>query len=607
MIAGTLKTSIAVALIVTSLWTALYQLGWLIAFVFALALALDLRPQWFVPVEDADAPAATRPVLNLSNSWLPPGLTRRGIAIGAAICAPVLLHLFLTRHEEFPFGGDEGYQFSATRAYALFLRQTLPIALAWAIVVFVALRCVAGRFALTLFIAGLYAASFLFPPNHVIARYPASFYFLAAPLNVLSTAASWRSPFQANHLVNALSVPVWLFILRPAFLRRWPDWTILPLGVLLFYQPSVVYYFAGGLLEPWALIFLLLAFEAALVLPQESAWIAVVLAGWSAIAKEPGIIALPFVWLLAMKRANAATRLRQIALGAAAVTPFLIYYVVRRHVDDRPVALVFGREILNPQRVATWIHRTHDQFGTSGAMLLALVAAYALVGLWMLRREPRVWRFHAAAIAAAAALLGFFFVDQISSEYVAYSRFMLYPLFLLGLLILPLGIRLAATAGAVAAVILALQVVPLGRALALDRRPPYARNSREWVRVPIFYPIRNLLERVAAAKDGPEIHSVRLLTPGVDMISAPVAYPDLNRRFAFRQDTVDHGCNCAPAEAVFYGVEYRGGMALGVPADQSIPGITDMCLKQMHVTCGTVLEAFHDTGDLVGAAGIPRR
>jgi hypothetical protein len=255
----------------------------------------------------------------------------------------------------------------------------------------------------------------------------------------------------------------------------------------------------------------------------------------------------------------------------------------------------------------------HVQFGSTATILLALVSAYALAGLWMWRQQPRTWRFHASLIAAAVALIVFFFIDDISSQYIAYSRFMLYPLFLTGLLLVPLAARLAARAmvtfGIVVAVMLALQLAPLGRALALDRRPPYARNSAEWVRIPTFYPIRALLEQVARTPNAGAVRSVRLAAPGVDMISAPVAYPDLNRRFAMRQAAMDSNgptCRCAPGEAVFYGIEYRTGMALEAPADGSIPATTKMCLQEMHVTCARVLQAFHDTGDLVGAVGVPR-
>ena len=48
-------------------------------------------------------------------------------------------------------------------------------------------------------------------------------------------------------------------------------------------------------------------------------------------------------------------------------------------------------------------------------------------------------------------------------------------------------------------------------------------------------------------------------------------------------------------------------LALETPDDPSIPTAAAMCVHQMHVSCGEVLEAFHDTGDMVGAVGIPRR
>ena len=84
-------------------------------------------------------------------------------------------------------------------------------------------RRVGRGHATALFFAGLLGLSFIFPPHFVFARYPATFYLLAAPLNVAADVLQWRSPVLANHITNALSVPVWLFLLRPIFVRRWPD------------------------------------------------------------------------------------------------------------------------------------------------------------------------------------------------------------------------------------------------------------------------------------------------------------------------------------------------------------------------------------------------
>lgn len=610
-----LKAYLALTLVLTSLWTQLGQIGWMVCPLFGLTLLLDLRPQWFLPVEADRASGAALPFDDLARRWLPAGLTWRAVAIGGGICLPVFVHLFLTRHEEFPFASDEGYVLSATRAYALLLRQALPIAAGLAVLVFVVFRKLTARASLTVFVAGLYAASYWFPPHEFVGRYPATFYFLATPLNVLSTAARWRSPFQANHIVNALSVPVWLFLLRPALVRRWPDWTILPLGVFLFYQKEVVYYFAGGLLEPWALIFLLLAFEALMVLPADGAWIACLLAGWSFMIKEPGVLLFPAVWLLSMRwRVTAEVRLRQFALGAAALAPFLIYYVVRYRVARRPVGLDFGPDILNLDSLGLWWHRVAAEFGASGIVALAALIAYAAVGLWTLRDDWRAWRVHAALSAATLGLLAYFFVfvDAVSEHYIGYSRFMLYPLFLAALLTVPWALRLANGVPAAIAgiVILALQIVPLGRALALDLRPDYARNSVEWIRIPIFYPVRTLLEQMERRPGAEAVQAIRVVTPGVDPIVAAVVYPDFRRRFSIRPEswtTVSGSCECSAGLAAFVGFQFRTGMALDEPDDGSMRTVTTMCVQQLHSTCSEVLEARHDTGDLVGVLGIPRR
>jgi hypothetical protein len=150
--------------------------------------------------------------------------------------------------------------------------------------------------------------------------------------------------------------------------------------------------------------------------------------------------------------------------------------------------------------------------------------------------------------------------------------------------------------------------VPLARALSLDLQPVYARNSFEWRRMPIYYPVRELVEQMAAHPTAGAIRSIRLMASGADLIVAPVAYPDLNRRFALHPQPLGAASDCtcrARDEAVLVGIEYRARFALEDIEGPATGADTAACLAAMRQTCRSVLEAFHATGARVGVLGVP--
>jgi hypothetical protein len=209
-------------------------------------------------------------------------------------------------------------------------------------------------------------------------------------------------------------------------------------------------------------------------------------------------------------------------------------------------------------------------------------------------------------------LILFNFADELAVPFTAYTRYMMYPLVLMGLLLLPAATVMIRRSGPwpvvlTAIVIGALQAAPLARTLALDFRPDFARSSLEWDRIPIFMPVRELLERMAQRPDAGQVKSVRLLGPAVDPLVAPIAYPDLNRRWTIHPEemkSLEH-CACqSSTEAVLLGFELNNGVALGFPENRAVVAATDLCVARIRMTC-QVIEARHDTGALVGVLGIP--
>ena len=148
---------------------------------------------------------------------------------------------------------------------------------------------------------GLIGSSMLLPQEALFGRYPTAFYFLSTPLNVAFDVARIPYPFTANHVVNVLSVPAWLFVLRPILIGRWPDWRVLPVALLIYFQGPSIVYAGSGLLEPWAFVFVLLAMEAAVALDADRQWIAVLLAARPPpFSRTRRFCCVPPIWLLAL-------------------------------------------------------------------------------------------------------------------------------------------------------------------------------------------------------------------------------------------------------------------------------------------------------------------
>jgi hypothetical protein len=607
-----LKAFLITAFLATGQWTMLSRLGAGVIAVTVLFVALELRPGWFEPRGWEPLPWSGWRAL------LPGAPSASAIVIGMIAAAPIWLHLLLTRHQEFGFGGDDPYHFSAGRAYALQLRAAGPALAALGAAVFLVTRRLGRGHATGILFLGLFGLSLLFPPHFVFGRYPATFYLLATPLNVAADVLHWRSPALANHLTNALSIPVWLFLIRPIVIGRWPDLEVLPVVGLLLFQKEVIYYFTDGLIEPWALVFWLTLAESLVALPAERRWVALVLIASAALIKELMVLLVPVVWLLTggidLRRRRIAWR--TVAYTAALLAPFAVFYVLRRRVATvRPVGLGQWGDIAAAGRVTTFASALRYQFGDSGVILLAALWLAWLIGLYRLRRSGFELALHALLGVAALELVAFFFTDAISISYTAYSRYMLLPLFVVGSTFFVAGHRLGRagrerTLLVVFAAIVALQAAPLAASLALDLRPDYARNSREWSRVPIYIPIRALVSQIPDLPGGDAVRRVKIVTFDFDTTLAPNVYPDLNARYALRgeQQRVDAvDCRCvAPQDAVLLGVEFRTLLAVadGNAGDPLVAAAERRCGAQLQATCVATRSVHHDDGTIVGTLGV---
>jgi len=180
-------------------------------------------------------------------------LTIRDGALAAIVSAPVFVYLAMTWTQEFPYGGDQTlHNGAALEAFAFWWWFPWICAIAALAVVIRWPRSSLPALIL-LGVIGIATAQV----RTFVAWYPATLHFLTVPLHALP----FNSALNPERLLNALSVPAWLLVLRPTIVGRTADWMSLAVGMFLFWQKDVVYYFTSGYLEPWAIVLLLTAAE----------------------------------------------------------------------------------------------------------------------------------------------------------------------------------------------------------------------------------------------------------------------------------------------------------------------------------------------------------
>jgi hypothetical protein len=389
---------------------------------------------------------------------------------------------------------------------------------------------------------------------------------------------------------------------------------------LLFYQPTVLTFFGGGGLEPWSLIVLLVALEAAIKLPAEDRWVAVLVAGCAAWIKEPAILFLPVVWAISMvdwRETVPTLRGGAIPLGIVAATPFVVYYFVRQTVESpRFYALLPLAELASLARGREWFDRMHQQFGDTGLILLALLPVLAIAGLFVHRRAPGTLFAHILIVLLAIGLVVVFYVEVQGVPYTGYGRYLMFPYVAFAAALILFVERLierghARLTAVLVVLILACQARPLTATLALDFSPDYERNSLEWHRCLIRFPFRKLAREVATSPDGASIKRLRLVTIALDAQITRVAYPDVARRYAIvptdlQPEQVD--CHCRDAtEAVIAGFEYRANFDAAIPNDPSVTAAEHVCIQQLQATCQRVSVEQTAVGTMAGALGVGAR
>jgi hypothetical protein len=293
--------------------------------------------------------------------------------LGAIVmAAPAAAYLAETWRQEFPTLGDQFvHNAYALDAYALW--WPWPFLAAVAAIAIVARKAdsrlpLAALLALALLALASFRGGFA-------TYYPALLHFLSVPFRAAVPAAS---PLNVARLVNLLSIPAWLLVLRPRLLGRHVDVAAAAAGALLFWQKDVVYYVDSGYLEAWGLVLLLTAAEHLLRFDGRAIWRPLLLIGTAAVIKEQFVLALPFVALASSPADRPAARTPPdqpawtpaLQLAAAAV-PFALYAA---HPTARIWRGTAGFAASSAAHAALWRSRVALQFGTALPVVLLAVA-----------------------------------------------------------------------------------------------------------------------------------------------------------------------------------------------------------------------------------------
>jgi hypothetical protein len=572
--------------------------NWLAAFVFAVALASGVWVGGRFPVAWAvallvGAMLGKRPfTLELPDVRVRVGL--RDVALTLLVAAPALVNLVATWRQEFPTSGDQFlHNAYALEAHALWWPYAWLAAIA-AIAGLVAALRRDSRSPLPLIgIAILAALAMIDLRGSISDRYPALLHFLSVPFRALLPLPS---PIAAERLVNTLSIPVWLLLLRPRLLGRRVDVAATAAGLLLFWQKDVVYYVTSGYLEPWAVVLLLTAGEHLLRFGREAVWRPLLLIGTAALIKEQAILALPVVALLFFPRRNRiADLLNDLLVVAAAAMPFALYAA-------HPTANVWrGAGFVWPSasHAALWQARVLLQFGP--ALPLVGVALAALLFLALRNRG-------ATALAVAVAVdAGIFYFAAAQQKWPGYPRTNLIPLALVAIAFGFLIERFR-WAPLVLALTVTLNAIPLLPFLRDGFGPSDTRNFFEHTDASIFYPIRETLARQTIVPPG---RTLEILNNGKRVwplfYPGPFAeqYPDLAARWNVRLGSfrdVAERCACSSDSAKLAVFVRFTNLGATLPSRPAAEAEAAKCRAAMEATCARRMAISHD-GNVVALLG----
>ena len=527
----------------------------------------------------------------------------RDALLAIATSAPVFVYLIATWRQEFPYLGDQWlHNACAIEGYAFWwpwgwIAAVLAIAFAlWRIRHSEDTPAALIGFAVVVAL-GLTVSS----PLSFAARYPGTLHFFSVPLRAVMHASS---PLNVERLLNALSIPVWLLVLRPLIVRRHIDVTSMTIAAFLFWQKDNVYYFTSGYLEPWAIVLLLTAAEHLVRFGSEAVWRPLLLLGAAAMVKEQLILSLPIVAAIYFPfRGSLRTRIEHLLVTVVAVTPFVLFWRARDLFKTWGVATPVAAA-LDAGHAALFRSRVALQFGTA---LPLVIAAFVLLVVLAIRRRA----FAALLFVAIADGMVIYFA-KILQPWAGYPRLNLVPLAVVaiavGYLAEILAKRSRAAGAAVVLTAIVLNGIGLVPAMRDAFRPSSARSFIEHFDAPLFFPIREALNGFAL----PAGSRVDVLTNGKRIFqffwAGPLEdqYPDLAARYRLRAGSftgVPARCRCTDPSVAQLAVFIRfTNLGANVPQRSASEAEASQCGAELRRTCSRIKE-IENEGVLVGLLG----
>lgn len=593
-----------------------------------------------------------------------------GLFISLIACLPLFLFFAATWSQEFPHLGDHEYHLWGNRvSYQAIKHNDVVIMLSVALAVFGYLLGLMKWFVPIIAILLVSVGLLHNFPNHIIdsvqgifARYPGGARILAHPFVHLSYLFDWHFPLNTGRVVNVLSVPIWLLILRPLVIGRLPTIAVLPFIFVFFWQAEIVYLFSTAYLDIWSVIFVLLAMEKLIVsqtntsqtnkdsLDDNGYLKACLLLSIACAFKEPAIFIIPWFWLAGWSLSTVANKSKDqdkgkrkdkdksaifirlyhaIIVGFASVLPFLVYYSVRKSYGVSRYDVRAFEYFLTDDWFAEMATRIGFHFGVMGSLLLGL-----LIVLWVIVLSSSMWRAQRwmmlCILGAIVSQIVLFNWDAGGVSFTGYLRFYLptlvlffAPIFLIFSSREPLARYFSPMLIGFCVIALLANMPLLYKAAKQLEEPDSVRNFNEHYDAPIYLPIRSLIEKAEQAGvlqgENKAIH--------INHVSGwnqpAFAYPDLLKKYKLNMNKALK-CQCSlESPSVLAPFVYIAGLNKDLPEKtiaeidanpqrqsnyakrwRKVNGMRDSCLVQLQQFCQHYYQEQTSDGIVVGAMGV---
>ena len=570
------------------------------------------------------------------------------------ICiAPTVFFLSSTWVQEFPHLGDHEYHLWGNRVAYTAIKYNLGNFLCSALLVLIGLLI--GQLRIMVVLATLLLVStgiWNISPGQIesdiqgiFSRYPGGSRILASPFVHMSYEFNWNDPLNTGRIVNVLSVPIWLLILRPLIIGRLPSLSLLPFVFVFFWQAEMVYHFSSAYLDIWSVVFVLLAIEKLIVSQTDPDSIesngylkACLLLSIACAFKEPAVFLIPWFWLAGWSL-NSIREIRPnnifqklyhpCVIGFASVLPFLVYYAARKSFGVSRYTVRGFDYFLTPDWFAEMGNRISFHFGMTGLVMLIIISALWAVILILPAWKSQRWMM-LCILGAFITQIFLFNWDQGGVSFTGYYRFYLpaIALFFSPLLLIAstsfslpsnktkfvIGLSLLAFLG---------NSPSLYASLSQLNQPDSIRNFNEHYDAPIYLPIRSLIKTAEKAGvlegDNREIY----INHVTSWNQPAFVYADLLVKYKLRMEK-DLKCSCSSSNpTVLAPYVYFSGLNEHLE-QQSIEQIKripqhqakyvsrwrevnyshQQCVAEIDRTCQYVAKEKLSDGTIIGAIGV---